>query len=278
MKCVYCKQEVPYAQYCGMCGWNQLVSPETATLRAIHDSWMSKRYPKIGIQTRRDYNNAWNKLKPLWDVPVSKVDVDDLQDVLDFGCGASVSAKSKVKILIRMLYQYAIAKRLTSYDLSPSLKIKGRAPAPRVIFSSEQIDTLIHYANNVLNPRFQTARIVLTLIFTGFRPNEIFRLLISDCHIKDGYFVGGGKTKAGTNRVVPILPIIRQYVQDWYLFSYFQDKQHYEKRPLIQNSVGGHINLKNWSTRQFYPLMRELGFIPVDVLNQKKAKPHLWDT
>lgn len=107
MKCVYCKQEVPYAQYCGMCGWNQLVSPETATLRAIHDSWMSKRYPKIGIQTRRDYNNAWNKLKPLWDVPVSKVDVDDLQDVLDFGCGASVSAKSKVKILIRMLYQYA---------------------------------------------------------------------------------------------------------------------------------------------------------------------------
>ena len=139
MKCVYCKQEVPYAQYCGMCGWNQLVSPETATLRAIHDSWMSKRYPKIGIQTRRDYNNAWNKLKPLWDVPVSKVDVDDLQDVLDFGCGASVSAKSKVKILIRMLYQYAIAKRLTSYDLSPSLKIKGRAPAPRVIFSSEQI-------------------------------------------------------------------------------------------------------------------------------------------
>lgn len=275
MKCVYCKQEVPYAQYCGMCGWNQLVSPETATLRAIHDSWMSKRYPKIGIQTRRDYNNAWNKLKPLWDVPVSKVDVDDLQDVLDFGCGASVSAKSKVKILIRMLYQYAIAKRLTSYDLSPSLKIKGRAPAPRVIFSSEQIDTLIHYANNVLNPRFQTARIVLTLIFTGFRPNGIFRLLISDCHIKDGYFVGGGKTKAGTNRVVPILPIIRQYVQDWYLFSYFQDKQHYEKRPLIQNSVGGHINLKNWSTRQFYPLMRELGFIPVDVLNQKKAKPHL---
>ena len=69
--CVYCKQGCRMPNIAG-CGWNQLVSPETATLRAIHDSWMSKRYPKIGIQTRRDYNNAWNKLKPLWDVPVSK--------------------------------------------------------------------------------------------------------------------------------------------------------------------------------------------------------------
>lgn len=275
MKCVYCKQEVPFAQFCGMCGWNQLISPKVSTLRAIHDRWMPRRYMKIGIKTKRDYDNAWNKLKPLWDVPVSKIDVDDLQDILDYSCGASVSAKTKVRLLIGMLYRYAVAKRITTHDISLSLTVEGKHSAPRTIFSAEQINTLITYANNVLNPRFQAARIVLTLIFTGFRPKEVFRLRLSDCHIKDGYFVGGGKTEAGTDRIVPILPVIRQYVQDWYLFSYFQDAQHYENRPLIQNSMGGHISLENWRARQFYPLMRELGFIPVDVLNQKREKPHL---
>lgn len=275
MRCVHCKQEVPLARYCGICGWNQLIPPESSTLRTIHERWMPRRYMKIGNKTKRDYDNAWKKLEPLWDVPIAEIDVDDLQDIIDYGCGASNSAKSKVRLLIGMLYRYAVSKKLVEYDISLGLNVNGKAPAPRTVFSADQIDALIHYANNVLNPKFQAARIVLALIFTGFRPCELFRLHLADCHIKDAYFVGGGKTRAGMNRIVPILPVIMNYVKDWYLSSYFQDAAHYETRPLIQSMLGGHVDLGNWRAREFYPLMRELGFISVDDLNQKKEKTHL---
>ncbi len=99
MNCVYCKQEVLFAQYCGMCDWNQLVSPKAFTLRAIHDRWMPRRYMKIGIKTKPDYDNAQNKLKLLRDVPASEIGVDNLQDILDYGRGDSVRAQVKVRLM-----------------------------------------------------------------------------------------------------------------------------------------------------------------------------------
>ena len=51
------------------------------------------------------------------------------------------------------------------------------------------------------------------LIYTGLRIGELFSLRRENVHLKEGYLVGGSKTKAGKNRTVPILPEALSYLQ-----------------------------------------------------------------
>lgn len=61
-----------------------------------------------------------------------------------------------------------------------------------------------------------TAKIILMLIYTGMRIGELFSLPAKDYH-KD-YVVGGEKTEAGRNRIIPIRPEGIPY------FAYFANK------------------------------------------------------
>ena len=58
--------------------------------------------------------------------------------------------------------------------------------------------------------------IITTLLFTGMRIGEPFSLPLKACH-KD-YVVGGEKTEAGKNRIIPVRPEGKAY------FEYFAQK------------------------------------------------------
>ena len=53
-------------------------------------------------------------------------------------------------------------------------------------------------------------------IYSGWRPSELTSLEISQIFIKDGYMIGGMKTEAGKDRIVPIHPIIRPLLKKYY--------------------------------------------------------------
>ena len=47
-------------------------------------------------------------------------------------------------------------------------------------------------------------QIVLILCYTGMRPTELMTLKHSNVHLDERYMLGGIKTKAGKDRVIPI--------------------------------------------------------------------------
>lgn len=49
------------------------------------------------------------------------------------------------------------------------------------------------------------------------RPNEFFNLKKKYINIKEKYIIGGGKTAAGTNRLIPIPSAVFPYILKWYL-------------------------------------------------------------
>ena len=55
---------------------------------------------------------------------------------------------------------------------------------------------------------------VLILIYTGARIGELLAITTDDIHFDDGYMVGGSKTEAGRDRIIPIhdriMPFVRQ--------------------------------------------------------------------
>jgi integrase len=56
-------------------------------------------------------------------------------------------------------------------------------------------------------------------IYSGWRPSELISLDISQIFVKDGYMIGGMKTEAGKDRIVPIHPIIRPLIKKYYDFA-----------------------------------------------------------
>ena len=160
-----------------------------------------------------------------------------MQDLIDT-CPPSASARQKVRVLLSQLSKYAISRDLLQNSLCAGLDFSGKKAQARPIFSLEQIKVLQTCGKNKTYKYWQDARILLCLIFTGLRPNELFALRLPNISITQKKIVGGGKTAAGTNRPIPILPAIYDFIAEWYLTSYFLKPQDHENQYLLLNSSG----------------------------------------
>lgn len=73
----------------------------------------------------------------------------------------------------------------------------SRLPPCREIFTEEDIKA-------IKKSKLHAAGIALVLISCGCRPGELFSVPLVNC--REDHFIGGSKTDAGKNRVIPIGP------------------------------------------------------------------------
>lgn len=253
MICVSCGSKVADGVYCSVCGTRQ----EAIRLGEVYESWKKLHYRKIGYKCRAGYENAWKTLSVLKDRPIQSLTPEDYQEAMDSLSGRSKSLQSKLRILIGQLEGYAARRGHPCGGCAKELYLDGKRPKDREIFSDEEISRLFRYAQSG-GKYDRDAWIVLILIFTGFRPEELFEVKKSETDLEYNYiFAAGSKTEAGHNRVIPILPLVRPYILTL-------SQLHRESPYLITTVTGCRINLSNWRSRRFFPLMRELGINPVD--------------
>ena len=70
--------------------------------------------------------------------------------------------------------------------------------------------------NNSIREEESWAEIVLIQCYMGWRPQELGLIELEKVDLENWEITGGMKTKAGTNRTVPIHPRIRPLVVKWY--------------------------------------------------------------
>ena len=117
----------------------------------------------------------------------------------------------------------------------------GDTQAPQTVRSLDNESALIE-----LDGETPIARM---LIYTGMRIGELFSLPRSAYY--GTYAIGGEKTEAGRNRVIPIWPEGREH------FAYFA----YFARPggLLLSGYDGQKVAANYRKRDYYPLLDRLG-------------------
>lgn len=258
MQCKKCKCEVPNGRFCCCCGWDQSrLAGQLQTFGDVFQNWSNLHYRRIGTKSKETYDGCWSKLQSYQDVPITQLTTMEYQEMLDkHTSGQSKSSQRKMQIFISQLCKHAMMLGLLQVNFATFLLLDGYESAESTPFTIAEIATIQKYAENKKHLYWQAARITLCLIFTGFRPNEFFSLQQEHIHFKEGFMVGGSKTKAGKNRVVPILPMIHEYIFEWCMLSCTDgDASTY----LVKSQKGQKINLRNWRTREFYPLMAELG-------------------
>lgn len=218
------------------------------TLRQLREEWQAVHYQTIGAKAQESYNIAWKRLEPLAARKVRDLRSGDYQAVITamVDAGLSDSSCQKVRHLVSQLNQYAIQNEIISRNYGDFLVISAPKAAEKDKFSAEEIRLLWDHALD------ERAQIVLTLIYTGFRINELFSVRREDVDLSAGYITGGEKTEAGKNRIVPIHPKIMPFVRAWA----GQGQQY-----LISNANGGKKDPKNFRGREFYPLLIDLGIL-----------------
>ena len=146
-----------------------------------------------------------------------------------------------------MLFKDAMEMDIISKDYSEFIKLPRHKPKiERKVFTDEEIALLWKNVNEL-----EYADVILILIYTGMRINELLKLHKSNVDLEQNVIIGGSKTEAGKNRIIPIHPKIIPLV-----IKRMENKTEY----LIPNRrKSNYYEYNNFRTKEFMTIMKQLG-------------------
>ena len=180
------------------------------TFAQLYEEWSDKHFMEISKSSVDGYKTAYKRCEKIHNMRFADLRTVHLQKVVDEIDKYSI--KKSVKILLGVLYNYAMEndiadKRYSKFiKLGKPVKVYDREP-----FSDEEIQQKLW--DNV--DKIPFVDVVLILIYTGMRITELLEVGNENVHLdKDNrYIIGGKKTDAGKDRVIPIakkiLPLIK---------------------------------------------------------------------
>lgn len=169
----------------------------------IYEMWqeeLDRRSKPLSSQTQYAYQAAYNNLKPLHDMVFERITLEDLESAALANSSKSLSTITNIKIVLKSMYKTAMRHKFVSEDISALmiLEHQDKNSRPHKIFTDDEIQVLWEHKSDYY------AKILLILIYTGMRIKELLILESKDVHLNERYLVGGVKTNAGKNRIIPI--------------------------------------------------------------------------
>ena len=256
-------------------------------LKDLRDKWMaSKAYERLSDSSKSGYKAAWNKLKPLHGVKFKDLRSQDFQSIVDYYeeehhergangelkyiddkgkvtmkvtdkpkmCkGLKYSALNNIKCLASHLYTFAMRDDVVNKNYAEFIELPDKNETNATAFTDIQLELIRQNINKIPYCDY-----VYALCYLNFRVTE-FLTLTRDSFKKEKldtgetvyYFVGGLKTEAGKDRIVPIHPNVLSIV-----------KKCIAKRgqTVFCRADGSSMNKDYFREYCFYPVMDALGF------------------
>lgn len=197
------------------------------TLRETFDEWFkTQEKRKLSKSVLATHRMAYNRLGTLGNVPIKNIKAATLQrwyDEIDL----KPSTKGKVKNTLTMVYDYATQNDIVNKNYAKFLKMDEKSEKVGKVFTDEEIKLLWEHKDQ------ESARILLILMYTGLRVGELLNINRDDIHFNKHYMVGGLKTEAGRDRVIPIhskiMPLLLEQLGNnkWVIQARHGGQRHY---------------------------------------------------
>ena len=169
------------------------------TLSELYDMWKeSKKYKALKENTRKAYSSVWNHCGMISSVQVVNLRIKHVRACMD--SFESVSSKKTLKALLSVLLDFAIQYEIIDRNCVREYKLDDETPVVKehLAFTEEEMERLWEYQH------IGCCAWVLIQSYTGMRPTELMDTKLENIHLEEGYIIAGIKTKAGTNRTIPI--------------------------------------------------------------------------
>ncbi len=224
------------------------------TFAQIYELWKPIHAREVSASQMGCYIAAYKHCTALYETKFRGLRKSDFQGVIlqMEEAGKSKSTCEKVLQLFGQLSKWALDECIINQNHAQNVTTTAQQKSNRMPFTDADIQAL----KKSTNP---AAKIALILIASGARPNELFSVPLVNCH--DDYFIGGSKTDAGKNRVIPVAPVgVEAY---WELRQKAIDERcHY-----LIDAYGGNRTAANFTKRDFKSLMAEIGRVGMTTYN-----------
>lgn len=180
------------------------------TFTDVYNAMLDYRGEKLSDGMKSLYRSGYGNLKPLHQLSFLSIKKPQLQSAFD-ACTKSSATKDKMKVLVNAIYKYAIEHELTEKDYSKMIDLEARKNSKdHEPFTEEEIEFIWQYAH-----KDDVAKIILIQIYTGCRIEELLQLEKSNVNLAEQYAIGGIKTDAGKDRIIPfhdrIMPLVEYF-------------------------------------------------------------------
>lgn len=216
------------------------------TLEYVYEKWWATKKDSISKSSITGYNSAYKNCERIKNMPFNEIKLYHLQEIVD-SMENRWGANKKFKVLFNQLYDFAIANDLASKKYSSYINLGEKTTKiERHPFTGDEINKLWENVG-----RMEYIDVILIYIYTGFRPSELLEIKKNNgVNLEEQYLMGGSKTKAGKDRIVPIHHKILPFIENWY---------YKENDYLIFNSKNEKMKYRNWKDEKFNVIMKQLG-------------------
>lgn len=218
------------------------------TFREIYELWSEEKYENASNSTIAGYRAAYNACTILYEQSFRDLKTQDLQKVIDT-CGKNYPTLKNIKILFNQLFAYAMKNELCAKDISKYVDIskysdKNPNRLIREVFTKEKIDLLWKNCND------SYYQMILILIYTGVRIQELLDLKKEHVHLNEHYFdVVASKTESGV-RKVPISDYIYPFFKNWYFSS--------DSKYMFHTKDNQPFKYRNYYDSYYMPIMEQI--------------------
>lgn len=215
--------------------------PVNITFEQLYHEWSEKKFEGLSKSAAQNYKTIYSKCKSIYKKPFKDLRTDHFQKIVDENKNLTmVNSYSK---LFNQLYKYArkydIEKNYAAFVEYP----KPKERAKKQPFTKDEINALWD------NLRIPNVDIVLILLYTGMRVNELLDMETRNVHLDKRYmFVEKAKTRAGI-RNVPIHKKIAPLIEARY---------NKENKFLCLNERGKQLKYQNFYSHHFEKNIRPI--------------------
>lgn len=220
------------------------IEKSKTTFEELYTKWSKSHFSKVSKQAITNYTVAYKYCSSLYSLPFRDIKTAHCQAVIDNSQKAFPTRKL-IKTLLNQLYDYGIQNDIVDKKYSSYVDIgKNEGKLKRKPFTANEIQTLFDNVNNM-----DYVDTIIILIYTGLRIGELLTIKKENVFIEEKYMIGGIKTEAGKDRVIPIHDKIIPYIKKWYSKKSIW---------LITNSKGEQMQYSNYKREKFDNIMEQL--------------------
>lgn len=190
------------------------IETDSITFEEVYEKWSQEYFPTLSnTSSIRTITAAYAYCNSLYKMRMRDIRVEHLEGtVLNAQIGDAT--RGRIKSLFNMMYRYALAHEICNKDYASLMfasgnPIKKNTQKEAVPFSQEEI--LLLWDNINIIP---FADMIIIGIYSGWRPQELATLKVADIDFNANTMKGGLKTDAGRNRLVPIHPLIKPFIEN----------------------------------------------------------------
>lgn len=187
------------------------LSNDKLTFDDVYKLMLEREEMKLSEASLKNFASLYKHLIPIHKMNIKEIRTLHLQKIIDEMI-VGFSMKKKTKMLMNKTFSYALKNDIVEKDYAKFVELidngtgETREPLP---FTFEEISEV--FSKDTFE--YDVAKILLC---TGYRINELLSIPTKNVHIEEGYLLGGSKTKAGKDRIVPISKHIKSIIEKYY--------------------------------------------------------------